>query len=284
MPRAIKSHSDPQEFFQQIKFILEGREGEYSLLCGLLESAKQGVLKSQPTMLECLDDEKVSAAAMVAGLHLILTAGSAAFLPELAKHLHQNKIQLPGVIGPDPDAQQFANEWCKIKNCKMKLAMNQRIYELRKVVWPTGVSGKARLVNAGDVPLLATWLEGFYLEALPWELPNKEKMLEGAKDRVKQSMTYFWEVDGVPVCMAALSRPSEHGISVNAVYTPAKFRNKGYASALVAAVSAEGLSRGKTFCVLYTDLNNPTSNSIYQKVGYRPVSDSKNYIFEYQTD
>jgi hypothetical protein len=48
---------------------------------------------------------------------------------------------------------------------------------------------------------------------------------------------------------------------------------------LVAEVSAEGLRRGKEFCVLYADRTNPTSNSIYQKVGYRTVSDAREYRF-----
>jgi predicted acetyltransferase len=58
-------------------------------------------------------------------------------------------------------------------------------------------------------------------------------------------------------------------------------RRHGYATALVAALSAEGLGRGKEFCILYTDLMNATSNSIYQKIGYEPLSDWRNYRFRY---
>ena len=61
------------------------------------------------------------------------------------------------------------------------------------------------------------------------------------------------------------------------VYTPPALRRRGFASALVAAVSAVGLASGKEVCVLYTDLANPTSNSIYQKIGYRPVCDWVDY-------
>jgi uncharacterized protein len=79
--------------------------------------------------------------------------------------------------------------------------------------------------------------------------------------------------------MAGFARPTAKTISINAVYTPPEHRRRGYATALVAAVSEEGLRRGKAACVLYMDISNPTSNSIYQKIGYRPVSDARNYRF-----
>jgi predicted GNAT family acetyltransferase len=67
---------------------------------------------------------------------------------------------------------------------------------------------------------------------------------------------------------------------VSGVYTPPYFRGKGYASSCVAALSRLILERGFTKCVLYTDLANPTSNSIYQKIGYKPVCDSLEIKFE----
>ena len=73
--------------------------------------------------------------------------------------------------------------------------------------------------------------------------------------------------------MAASARPTRHAIAVNGVYTPAPWRRHGYATACVAALSEVLLARGFEFCVLYTDLANPTSNSIYTRIGYRPVRD-----------
>jgi uncharacterized protein len=57
------------------------------------------------------------------------------------------------------------------------------------------------------------------------------------------------------------------------VYTPPALCRRGYASACVAALSARLLTEGRRLCFLYTDLANPTSNAIYQKIGYRPVYD-----------
>jgi predicted GNAT family acetyltransferase len=47
----------------------------------------------------------------------------------------------------------------------------------------------------------------------------------------------------------------------------------------VAALSRKILEDGKVFCVLYTDLSNPTSNSIYAKIGYRRIAHGQHFRF-----
>jgi predicted GNAT family acetyltransferase len=69
-------------------------------------------------------------------------------------------------------------------------------------------------------------------------------------------------------------------MTVSGVYTPPELRCKGYATSCVAELSRNILQSGKKFCMLYTDLANPTSNSIYMKIGYWPVCDSVQHTFE----
>jgi predicted GNAT family acetyltransferase len=64
------------------------------------------------------------------------------------------------------------------------------------------------------------------------------------------------------------------------VYTPPELRRRGYASALVAALSRRLLDEGRRFCFLYTDLANPTSNHIYREIGYEEVCPATSYRFE----
>jgi hypothetical protein len=47
----------------------------------------------------------------------------------------------------------------------------------------------------------------------------------------------------------------------------------GYASAATAAVSQQARGAGAEEVLLYTHLANPVSNSICQRIGYRPVED-----------
>ncbi|RMG86271.1 MAG: GNAT family N-acetyltransferase, partial [Chloroflexi bacterium] len=46
------------------------------------------------------------------------------------------------------------------------------------------------------------------------------------------------------------------------------------------ALSQWLLEQGRQFCFLFTDLANPTSNHIYQEVGYEAVCDVDVYHFE----
>jgi len=100
-----------------------------------------------------------------------------------------------------------------------------------------------------------------------------ERKIEAREIRV-------WETQGRLTSMAAGARPTGKGITLNLVYTPKDLRRKGFATALVADLSRIFLEEGYRFCTLFTDLDFPTSNHIYQRIGYRPVSDFLEIGFE----
>ncbi len=76
--------------------------------------------------------------------------------------------------------------------------------------------------------------------------------------------------------MAACGGTTVNGIRVNAVYTPPKYRGKGYATSCVARMSQKLLNQHK-YCFLFTNLANPVSNHIYRKIGYIPMENISNY-------
>jgi predicted GNAT family acetyltransferase len=80
-------------------------------------------------------------------------------------------------------------------------------------------------------------------------------------------------------CRSAATGPTPSGIRIGPVYAPTKLRGHGYATTLTADVSAAQLVRGRRFCILYTDLANPTSNAIYERIGYVRVCESKQIGF-----
>jgi predicted GNAT family acetyltransferase len=82
-----------------------------------------------------------------------------------------------------------------------------------------------------------------------------------------------WEVGGIPVSLAGVTRTVAGMVRVGPVYTPPALRRRGYAGAATAAVSQAALDAGARVVVLYTDLANPTSNALYQRLGYHPVED-----------
>ena len=68
-------------------------------------------------------------------------------------------------------------------------------------------------------------------------------------------------------------------IQVDIVYTPARLRGRGYAAAVTAEVSRAALAAGASEVVLFADLSNPTSNALYQRLGYRTLADWSAYEF-----
>ena len=68
-------------------------------------------------------------------------------------------------------------------------------------------------------------------------------------------------------------------LCINLVYTPPEERRRGYATALVGTLSRMLLGQGRSFCALYTDLANETSNSVYRRIGYKPTLDCHHYRF-----
>lgn len=90
----------------------------------------------------------------------------------------------------------------------------------------------------------------------------------------------IWEDGGEPVSYAARSRPTPTGMAINAVYTPKALRGKGYATSCVAALCHEILAAGKRFCTLFADVENPTVNGIYQRLGFEPLGEFVELDFE----
>ncbi|ARK22042.1 GNAT family N-acetyltransferase [Sporosarcina ureae] len=89
---------------------------------------------------------------------------------------------------------------------------------------------------------------------------------------IQNNEVFVWEVDGRVVSMMKKARPTKHGVTVSMVFTPEDERKKGYARSLVAKVSAE-LLKEYDFCILFTDLANPTANKIYREIGYQQITE-----------
>lgn len=186
---------------------------------------------------------------------------------------------VPGVIGPKPETAAFASAWQRATGQTARLNVAERIYQLETVIPPFGVPGTSRRATEADRPLLLAWLEAFDAEAMaPGDHMDASTWVTNALTSPTRGAV-LWEDAGRPVSLAGYGNPTPHGIRIGPVYTPPEMRGHGYASALVAALSQQLLDEGRQFCFLYTDLANPISNSIYQKIGYRPVTDVDMYRF-----
>lgn len=189
--------------------------------------------------------------------------------------------EIPGVTTEKGLANLFAKEYSTRKGVSFQTTMSQRIYELTAVNPDIKQVGVVRLLEEKDMYFFPYWLEAFIAAGVygntQMSIPQDASMYHYRLDTKK---LYVLEIDGFAVSMAGFTREMETAIGVAFVYTPPYFRGKGYASSCVAKISQIALDKGFSKCVLYTDLLNPTSNSIYQKIGYKAICDSLMLKFE----
>ena len=197
----------------------------------------------------------------------------------LIEGLKDHKI--PGVTTEKNLAVSFAEAYSNQNGLTFRTTMSQRIYELTAVNPEVKQVGVVRLMDKKDMSFFPYWAEAFNAAN---SYGKKEMFIpQEAKPyhyRLSTKKLYVLEDEGVPVSMAGFTREMQTAIGVAFVYTPPYYCGKGYATSCVAQISQIALDKGYTKCVLYTDLLNPTSNSIYQKIGYKAVCDSLMLTFE----
>lgn len=179
----------------------------------------------------------------------------------------------PGVNGPRELAEGFAQAWAAHTGAGLREALASRLYELGDLLEPS-VPGTGRTATEADLPLLLHWRRDFQLEAL-----GHDRGVEHGEHALRREFAHgdhheLWEFEGEVVSWARAGAPKLGMSRVAPVYTPKEFRARGFGSAVTAAVSRWAREAGAEHVLLFTDLANPTANSIYQKLGYRPVLDT----------
>lgn len=204
---------------------------------------------------------------------LLLTGMPPAATEALACHLADLGVRLADADGPDETVAGFAGRYAALTGLAAGKVMGQRLYRLDRVHPPDGVPGRLRQAVPADRDLLVAWSAAGVGEVHP-DAPPYDPADPVDRRIGRDGLLWVWEDDDRPVSMAWLSPPAAGVVRVSGVYTPPQRRRRGYASGCVAAVSQVALERGAAACMLYTDVNNPTSNTIYQRIGYRPVAES----------
>lgn len=174
------------------------------------------------------------------------------------------------MLGPKATATTVAKIIAEARGKRVQPGKPQRIYELHHVDFPRNPpAGKLRMAQNTDVDVIGEWLHEFARET--GHGPGDARSY--ALAHVTGKTMFVWEEEGEPRTTALWAAKTPHGVRIGFVYTPPEFRGRGYASICVAEASQRALNAGYSFCCLYTDLTNATSNGIYQKLGYRPVAD-----------
>jgi len=270
-------YEDAHEFEREAKSFLVQYEDIYSLFYGILQGIKAGSYEN-PLMATVEDEGKLVALFQMTPPHplnivIIDESKKDAILTFVAKEFLEREIHIPSAVGLKPVVFSFADKWIELTQCESRLLMDQGLYRLDEVNQTLENSpGSWRYARKDEALLIEEWYVAFCNDA-GIENPPAKVIKERVAQILQDQEVFFWEDKGKVVSMMKKARPSDRGVTVSMVYTPPEERKKGYARTMVAAGSKE-LLKTYDFCVLYTDMMNPTSNKIYQEIGYRKIADS----------
>jgi uncharacterized protein len=275
----LTRHDGADAFLAHAGEFLRAREAEHNLILGLSSRLRASpLLYGEPAYFAVAEEGgRVVAVTMRTPPHnLILSeVDDEAALQPLLEDARATFGSLPGVVGPKEPVARFAEAW----GGPARLEVAQRAFRADHVEPPGPTSGRMRDYERRDRELAARWMDAFAEEALPEPPPESSEEFVDRRDEDPDGGLVLWEDDGAVGSMAGYGGRTPNGIRIGPVYTPPKLRGRGYASALTAALTQRLLDRGLRFCFLFTDLANPTSNSIYQRIGYEPVSDVDQWSF-----
>jgi uncharacterized protein len=295
---------DAAAFLAEAEPLLLADEARHNLILGIAgtirDSPDRYPLRNLWLVRDC--GEVVAAALRTPPYNLVLARPrSAAALAALAEGVAGEEI--PGVTATEPEVHEFAALWSRRSGAAGRVNMRQGVYALEQVDPLPEVAGSARVATDVDYDLALRWWIAFGEEVLHAPASTGGKAAgaraerqgggpgrEDAEQNVRHKLSsptggfLLWENAGAPVSLAGWGGPTPNGIRIGPVYTPPELRGRGYATALTAELSQQLLDGrlypgGRRFCFLYTDLANPTSNAIYERIGYRRVAEAAEVVF-----
>jgi len=269
-------YTNADDFLAVAGPLLKRDEAVNGLMLGIARRLREDLFAhgSQPLLATVGEsDAPVLIALMTPPYKLQITAGNDAWrdaVSLLVAELQARAWPVPAVIGRRDVAEALSRQWTTATGTPSRPGTEQRIYELREVHHPDYPPGNARKATIADLDTASELACAFHAECFGVSEPDRAAEMVASK--IRSGTLWFWMTEE-PVSMAVRTRPTPHGEAVGLVYTPPEHRRHGYATALVARLSQQILDEGKQFSTLFTDLANPTSNSIYQQIGYRVVAD-----------
>jgi GNAT superfamily N-acetyltransferase len=184
-------------------------------------------------------------------------------------------VILAGVNGDAATAASFAGQWSE--RCKSAATPFQgtRFYELLELGEVPRTAGRLRQAGPRDRSLMILWTRAFQDE-IGESANDTERRVDRA---LAAGQIWLWDQNEETTSVAVGREPAQGVVRLSGVYTPPEKRKHGYAAACVHALSKQLLEHEHR-CILYTDLGNPTSNSIYRRIGYKAVAEALRYRFD----
>ena len=270
----VESSDKAREVLDATGTFLASRPVEHNLVASILtDMVPHPGVGQYWWVVDPQDQVRAVAVESPAGNRAVLTPARPGPIKALAQAMATDVFELPGVLADADTAATFAGQIAELLYVPAHPVEGGRLYRLGKLVMPKNVPGHLRLAEAQDEELVIAWAKAFRSEAGEAGDPTPV-----ARQRLVTGRLWLWE-DGAPVAMAGAPKPVAGVARIGWVFTPPLRRRQGYGSAVTAALSQHLLDTEADTCILYTQLSNPTSNAIYQRLCYRVVSETLSYRF-----
>ncbi|WP_040815571.1 GNAT family N-acetyltransferase [Nocardia concava] len=274
----IEITSDPVEFRARVAGFLERDPLRHTVMCTVVENEITGLTVTEELSYFASvheGDEVIGVAMRTAGRGVWLGEVPERAIPELVERFAELLPEIRDVDGSESAALAFAQGWARLHGTTPRQVLAERLYRLGELRIPRA-PGAPRRATEADLELCGRWVAAMARELEAFHLGLSESALRA---RIRAGRWWLWEDDGRPVSLTAHQIPLRGWARIGPVYTPPETRAHGYASALVAHVAQVIRDLGADVC-LYTELGNPTSNKIYQAIGFEPVLDQIMYAFD----
>lgn len=193
----------------------------------------------------------------------------------LPRALHAAGVPVHGFTGALPHPPQLARHWTRLTGTPLRVREALRLFVHADPTPPAPAAGHAALAVPADLALVGRWWQAFADEVV---VPPPTDVQGTVLPQIEAGLVTLWRTDADgPVSMAVRRATVAGSTRIGPVYTPAEHRGHGYAAAATWAAGLAARADGAALVTLYTDLSNPTSNALYQRLGYRPVLDAAVY-------
>jgi len=224
------------------------------------------------------DDEVVGVAMRTSPFNMIIAPMPIDAARALGRSVGDLDDALPGLAGSRDLVDAFVEGYVESKSTGSRRVLSEErhdlLYELEELITPD-VEGRGRPARAEEVDAFTEMFAQFWREVEGVPLSPAETR-NGVQKSVTDGRLFCWERDSDVVAMAGhapiITTEAITIGRIGPVFTPPAFRRRGFGAAVTAYVTRHLIEKGARV-MLFTDAANPTSNGIYQAIGYRLVDE-----------
>lgn len=197
----------------------------------------------------------------------------------LADGLIAHGFAPPGCVSEAVIAEGFAAAWSARQPVRVELEHKHMLYQCERVMPAPGVPGTLVRAQPVNIERHVDWETAFAVDIDAPDNQRERSLVEGRVRRwLDAGVLFDWKVKDKAAAHGVVLPIGSAGARVLAIYTPPENRGRGYAQAMTAALTQRALDEGR-WCTLFTDADNPITNKIYPRVGYRYLAAYTSFLF-----